>query len=123
MPTVNCPHCGRAIPFELHELDMVIECARCDGRFTPGGGPVVATPPPEPEHSCDESVEATTDLTAPVRRNSLPWVALGVGTLAAAVVVTLILVSRQAPGTRAAAGPGKAGKVGSTADPPAAVTP
>jgi hypothetical protein len=33
--TVVCPHCGRAIPVTLHDLDsgQMLECARCDIRF------------------------------------------------------------------------------------------
>jgi hypothetical protein len=38
MPTVNCPHCGREIPFELHEINTLFECAACGTKFTPGGG-------------------------------------------------------------------------------------
>jgi hypothetical protein len=35
----NCPHCGRQqIPFEAHELDKLLECAECGGKFTPSGG-------------------------------------------------------------------------------------
>ena len=40
MPSVACPFCGRKIEFGLHELELVIECAKCEGRFTPSGGPV-----------------------------------------------------------------------------------
>jgi hypothetical protein len=33
--TVVCPHCGRAIPVTLYEIDrgQMLECARCDIRF------------------------------------------------------------------------------------------
>jgi hypothetical protein len=40
MPVVSCPHCGRKIQLELHEFDTVIQCARCNGKFTARGGPV-----------------------------------------------------------------------------------
>jgi DNA-directed RNA polymerase subunit RPC12/RpoP len=41
MPTCSCPHCGRSgIPFEMHEAHSRLQCAKCDGFFTPLGGPV-----------------------------------------------------------------------------------
>jgi hypothetical protein len=44
VPTVTCPGCGRAIALALHELQMPIECARCDVRFVPTTGEVLSAP-------------------------------------------------------------------------------
>src|SRR5438128_970749 len=48
MPTTACPNCGRKIPFELHEIDMVLQCAECDATFQPSGG-ASEEQPAEPE--------------------------------------------------------------------------
>lgn len=41
MPSCSCPHCGRKnIPFEMHEAESVLQCAKCNGFFTPLGGKV-----------------------------------------------------------------------------------
>src|SRR5438128_12590618 len=40
MPSTTCPHCNREIPFEMHEIDTVFECARCGGTFTAMGGAI-----------------------------------------------------------------------------------
>lgn len=47
MPIVRCPHCQRPIPFEMHELEIVFECARCGRKFSPLGGPVYDETHPE----------------------------------------------------------------------------
>jgi hypothetical protein len=44
MPWMPCPFCGRKIEFTPEERDLLIECAQCEGRFTPAGGPSPATP-------------------------------------------------------------------------------
>jgi hypothetical protein len=40
MPTTSCPTCGRRFPFDMDEMHAVLECAACNQRFTPAGGPV-----------------------------------------------------------------------------------
>jgi DNA-directed RNA polymerase subunit RPC12/RpoP len=43
MATTTCPHCQREIQFDLSQLSPVFQCARCGGRFTPVGEPVIET--------------------------------------------------------------------------------
>jgi ribosomal protein S27E len=48
--TTSCPHCGRAgILFGPHEWQLVIQCAKCGGKFTPAGGAVMEQPAAAPE--------------------------------------------------------------------------
>jgi hypothetical protein len=42
MPSTPCPFCGRKVEFAFNEMELVIECAQCEGRFTPSVGPVRA---------------------------------------------------------------------------------
>src|SRR5260370_5152004 len=49
MPVCSCPHCGRKnIPFEMHEAESPVQCAKCDGLFTPLGGKLESPDFPEP---------------------------------------------------------------------------
>jgi hypothetical protein len=54
VPSTRCPKCGRQIQFELRELHAVLECAVCNQRFTPTGGAVDATSPPQ-QRPADEA--------------------------------------------------------------------
>src|SRR5205809_253643 len=50
--TANCPGCGRAISYGLHELPLTIECAQCKTCFDVG---VVTTQQDGPEFNADSA--------------------------------------------------------------------
>jgi hypothetical protein len=86
MPKASCPGCGRAIPFEMHEMDLVIECAACGTRFTALGGIVSEVArAPSPLPSCPplrQSPSYTNYPTTNRRKNGLGFVASVFGVLA-----------------------------------------
>ena len=44
--STSCPHCGRpGIRFAPHEMNAVLECKKCGGKFTPAGGAVAGDGP------------------------------------------------------------------------------
>lgn len=81
MPTTSCPHCGRVIPIELHEMSTLFECAQCGGRFTPAGG---AYREKAPEESPPFEFSSYEDIPPPRPNN------MGIIAVFGAMIVTII---------------------------------
>lgn len=116
------------IHFELHEMDTVIECIRCQCRFTPGGGPVgegttnadppappplrrtaqaAGQAPPAEEDSSDEyEVEPWYYRFLTTYASVLTWLALITFSLSALGVLGAILVYIADSKSSSAVGPG-----------------
>ena len=74
MPKASCPGCGGAIPFEMHEINLVVECASCACRFTPLGGVVTTSRTPERAaiaHNLDPTDAPEKNASSPVLGE--PW--------------------------------------------------
>jgi hypothetical protein len=71
MPSVNCPGCKRAIPFEMNELDTILECAACSERFTPRTA-LASQPAPVSTTGIDPWTEAQVPLPPPPQTYAAP---------------------------------------------------